>query len=248
MKLLVDFGNTRLKWALLESGGRLVPGGVFAHEGVGLAVALGAHWSALGSPGAVLVASVVAPSHEAEFAAFVRERFDLAVEFARSPRAALGIVNAYAEPQRLGVDRFLALAALHADRAGAQVLAGVGTALTLDALDAGGRHLGGLIAPSPTLARKAVRDATARVGGAAGALCEFAGNSADALHSGTIYGAVALIERFCASASCRLGTRVRLALTGGGVEELAALLPDAERRHDLVLRGLALWATADARP
>src|SRR5690606_21884701 len=163
MKLLVDFGNTRLKWAT-GTGGRFVPGGVFAHADLELAETLRADWSAPPRPGAVLVASVAAPAREAELAAFVRERFDLGAEFLVSPRRALGIETMYAQPERLGIDRFLSLAALHAAQPRAQVLASVGTALTLDALDAGGRHVGGLIAPSPALARHAIATGTARVG------------------------------------------------------------------------------------
>jgi len=152
--------------------------------------------------------------------------------------------NAYAEPARLGVDRFLGLVAAHAEVTGPCVLAGCGTALTLDALDADGTHLGGLIAPSPTLMLDALAGATARLARPERArVGEIADNTADALQSGTKLAAVALIERFLARAGDRFGARATLVLTGGGSADLSALLAPAHRvEPDLVLRGLARFA------
>src|SRR3546814_11073540 len=66
-------------------------------------------------------------------------------------------------PSRLGVDRFLALLGAHARGVGATMVVGVGTALTVDWLDADGRHRGGRIAPSPTLMRDALHARAARL-------------------------------------------------------------------------------------
>ncbi len=247
MKLLVDLGNTRLKWATLARG-ELRAGGVFAHGREPLEAALRAEWADLRGVEGVLVASVVAPAREAELDARVRERFGGHARFVRTPAAALGVRNAYAEPARLGVDRFLALAALHGERARAQVLVSVGTALTVDALDAGGRHHGGLILASPRLMREAVLGNTARVDVLGGRWSEMPDNTVDAVVSGSLYAALGAIERFLAAATPRLGGAPALVLTGGGAEELAPLLPDAERAHDLVLRGLARWAAEESAP
>jgi type III pantothenate kinase len=241
MNLLIDFGNTRLKWALWQ-GGRRAMGGVFAHRETTLEAALSGNWIALPRPRAIFVASVVKPEMERVLAALVESHFDRSPEFVRSPAAALGIANAYPDPARLGVDRFLALAALHAVAQRAQILVSCGTALTLDALAADGRHLGGLIAPSPALMRRALNDATARVGDASGQLVEIADNTADAAYSGCILAVVALIERFRTQVSMRLGGPVAVVGDGGGIDEWLPLLPDVERGRDLVLRGLALWA------
>ena len=241
MRLLVDYGNTRLKWALDGSHG-IEPGAAFAHAGHAGEAALAGLWSTLPRPQSIHVASVVDAAREAALRSALVARFDREVEFVRSPPAALGIVNAYREPARLGVDRFLALAAVHAEAARAQVLVGCGTALTLDALDASGHHLGGLILPSPTLMRRALGVATARVGEAGGRLVEIAGDTADAAWSGPALAAVAVVERFRAEVARRLGSAVALVGDGGGLDEWRHLLPDLERAHDLVLRGLALWA------
>lgn len=242
MKLLVDLGNTRLKWATVKNG-RLQVGGVFAHVGKPLLLDLRAGWAELSRVDAVLVASVVAPAREEELDAFVRERFDLAADFVRSPLVAFGVRNAYVEPGRLGVDRFLALAALHVQQPRARVLASVGTALTLDALGADGVHHGGLIIPGPHMMREALLAGTARVGGVDGHYVEMPRTTADAVTSGTLYASAGAIERFRVAAQRVLGSEPVLTLTGGGAEQIASLVAPVERAHDLVLHGLALWAT-----
>lgn len=246
MKLLVDLGNTRLKWATLKNRHMQVAG-VFAHVGKPLHADVRTGWAELAQVGAVCVASVVAPSREKELDALVRERFGLHAQFVRSPAAALGVRNGYAEPGRLGVDRFLALAALHAQQPRAQVLASVGTALTLDALGADGVHHGGLIMPSPHLMREAVMAGTARVGSVDGDYRDMPRSTADALFSGSLVAAAGAIDRFRVAAQRALGAVPALTLTGGGAEEIAPLIAGAERANDLVLRGLALWA-ADSPP
>lgn len=241
MKLLVDFGNTRLKWASLANG-KFVPGGVFAHADLDLAETLRTNWSALPRQTSVLVASVASSEQEAELCKFVRERFDIDAELLASPRRALGIETVYAKPERFGIDRFLSLAALHAQHPRAQVLASVGTALTLDALDADGRHIGGLIAPSPAMMRHALATGTARVGEAEGRFTTFADNTADAVHSGTLLSAITLTREFHAQASRHFAHDTLLVFTGGGSADLHTHLPSAESRPNLVLQGLAVWA------
>ena len=247
MALLIDIGNTRLKWALVESGATWARGAL-AHAGSDIAEALDREWASVAPPQRILVASVASLALDVEVETVARRRFGVDPEFLRSPAAALGIRNAYPEPQRLGIDRFLGLAALHATRATPQVLVGVGTAMALDALDADGTHLGGWIVPSPALMRDSVLARTARVGSADGHWTEFADNTADGLHSGTIAAASGVVERFCANAARQFQTWPAVVLTGGGADEIAARLPGVERRADLVLEGLALWASAAESP
>ncbi len=246
MKLLIDLGNTRLKWALWDAGRRLM-GGVFAHVDTSLEAALSNNWTALPKPEAIVVASVVKSAQEQELTRLLESHFDQAAEFVRSPAHALGIRNAYAEPERLGVDRFLGMATLHNASPRAQILVSCGTALTLDALTSAGQHLGGLIAPSPALMRRALGTATARVGEEAGELVEMADNTADAAWSGCVLSSVALIQRFRGQVSQRVGTPVAVVGDGGGLDEWLALMPDVERGRDLVLRGLALWSEREQR-
>lgn len=241
MNLLIDFGNTRLKWALDDAGLSAIRG-TFAHAGAPLAAVLGSQWQALPRPDGIFVASVVDPARERELAEFARQRFGLAMQILRSPAAALGVRNAYAEPQRLGIDRFLAMVAAQARAPRVQVLASVGTALTVDALLADGEHLGGFIVPGPALMRQAVSAGTARVDAEDGRYRDWPNSTADGVVSGALQAAAGAIERFRTALARRSGSRVALIVSGGGSEELLPLLEDAEHGHDLVLHGLALWA------
>lgn len=241
MRLLLDLGNTRLKWAVQDDRG-----GWFAHAAVAwqddVPAALADAWRGIALPPA-FGASVVESAREELVARSVRACGG-DVTWLRTPAVACGVRNAYAEPARLGVDRFLAMVAARADGLGACVLAGVGTALTLDALDADGRHLGGLIAPGPQLMRQALLGATAQVRPVrAGTIHELADNTADAVRSGCWLAAAALVERFVAQVTPRLASVPTVSLSGGDAEPLAALLALPVRRtHDSVLRGLAVWA------
>jgi type III pantothenate kinase len=247
MHLLIDLGNTRLKW-VLASPSTMHARGAFAHTGASIAPALEHEWADLPAVQRICVASVASLGLDTEIEELARQRFGIVPEFLRSPATALGIRNAYPEPHRLGIDRFLALAAARATAPRAQVIVGVGTAMTLDALDVDGTHIGGWIVPSPALMRDAVLARTARVEVSDGHLIDFADNTADALHSGSLHAASGAVERFCANAARRFQTWPAVILTGGGADELAPLVPGAERRSDLVLDGLALWATAAESP
>ena len=243
-RLLLDLGNTRLKWALHRDGGWRANGAVAWDDDV--AGTLADAWSSQPRPEAVFGASVVDAPREVLVAACVADAFGREPRWLRTPAEACGVRNAYAEPQKLGVDRFLAMVAARADGLAPCVLAGAGTALTLDALAADGRHLGGLIAPGPRLMQQSLLGATAQVRPAhAGTIVEAADNTADAVASGCWLAAAALVERFAARMAPALGGAPALRLGGGDAEALLPLLTvPALLAHDSVLHGLAAWAAA----
>lgn len=245
MRLLLDLGNTRVKWALQQGDGVWLARGAVAWAD-DPAATLAEAWLAQPAPTEVFGASVVDAAREADVAAQVRAVFSREPVWLRSPAEACGVRSAYAEPDRLGVDRFLAMLAAHAEGLSPCVLVGVGTALTLDALDAGGRHLGGLIAPGPQLMQQALHGATVRVHTPEpGVLRDVADNTADAVVSGCWGASVALVERFVHRMSPRLGGAPQLLLGGGDAAVLAsALALPATVIDDTVLRGLAVWTGA----
>ncbi len=244
VKLLLDLGNTRLKWALVQAGQWLDRGAQVWDENV--PAALTCRWREQAVPIQVLGASVVDDRREAQINAVIAALFGLEVTWLHTPAYGCGVHNAYGEPQKLGVDRFLSMvAARHADRLPC-VLVGIGTTLTLDALSRDGQHLGGLIAPGPHLMQRSLLGATVRVrpGGGSGKVCEVADNTADAMASGCRLAAVALIERFTARmVPSRLGTDAVLLLHGGDTELILPWLTRPARHvSDSVLCGLAVWA------
>ncbi|MET0332198.1 MAG: type III pantothenate kinase [Dyella sp.] len=246
MKLLLDLGNTRLKWALRQDASWLAQGAVAWEEDV--EAVLADAWLTLPAANAVWAASVVDPAREAQVGAVVDRRGWPTPQWVRTPAEGCGVRNGYAQPQWLGVDRFLALVAAHAHYRSACVVVGVGTALTLDALDQHGQHLGGLIAPGPRLMQQSVLGATVQVRPAGeGAITDAADNTADGLYSGCWQASAALIERFVTRMTPRLGGRPLLALGGGDAVPLRVLLEyPSVLLDDGVLQGLALWASAQA--
>lgn len=238
---LFDLGNTRLKYAPLHEDG-IGPVSGTAHAAGGL----DPEWlEALPLRiDTAVVASVASPALRAVLLDALAAR-GAQVIAARTHAVLDGLTIAYADPARLGVDRFLALLAARAESPGPVVVAGVGTALTIDLVDVDGRHLGGRIAPSPTLMREALHRRVAQLAPAGGTYAEFALDTDDALASGCEGAAVALVERSLVEATARVGGRPALLLHGGGARELHAHLPTARMRPDLVLDGLARWYRAN---
>lgn len=238
---LFDLGNTRLKYARLEAG-RIGEVSAVAHrDGAFGQAAL----DGLPSGAAAYLASVASEALTGQLLLALTARFGrLSRARTQATFGAVGI--AYAVPERLGVDRFLALVGAHARGDGDALLVGVGSALTIDLIDAAGTHRGGRIAPSPALMREALHARAAQLPPSGGRYAEFAADTDDALASGCEGAAIALVERSLAHARQTLGRSPRLLLHGGGGEALRMHLPMAESAPALVLEGLARWADVDA--
>jgi type III pantothenate kinase len=237
---LFDLGNTRLKCAALDAGGRV--GEVFAlpHAAADLEAALDGVLPQ-GRIDVAHVASVADASLRVSLLAALAAR-SRRIEVARTQARFAGVEIAYARPHRLGVDRFLALLAAHAQRRAPVLVCGVGTALTLDLVDADGRHVGGRIAPSPTLMREVLHARAAHLPVEGGEYALFARDTDDALASGCLGSAIALVEQSLRQARAQLSAEPVLVLHGGGAEALAPHLPMATLLPSLVLDGLAIWA------
>lgn len=236
MNLLLDIGNSRAKWARAD-GAELLETGTVPHRGV-------TDWPAAlpeERPEAVWVSSV---AHETVPAALVRHteiRWGLRPHIVRSAAEACGIRNAYRHPECLGVDRWLACIGAFHRGAGSVLVADAGTALTLDLVDTGGRHRGGLIAPGLSTMRNAIAgDTRIRVEPEDYDLSWLADDTGPAVALGTLQAALSLIEN-----ARRTLAPDRLLLTGGEAGCLAPHLDAGwEQAPDLVLEGLARLAVA----
>ncbi|MCW5581699.1 MAG: type III pantothenate kinase [Luteimonas sp.] len=235
---LFDLGNSRLKFAPLLADGSVGDMVGIEHDGTGFADGWEARLPA--RIDAAHVASVAAPGLRAGLLDVFAARSGR-IGLASTQRRWHGLEIAYAEPARLGVDRFLALLAAHA-RGGAWLVVGVGTALTVDLVDGAGRHHGGRIAPSPALMREALHARARQLPAQGGTYREFADDTDGALASGCLGAALALVERSRDAARHLLGAAPSLLLHGGGAAALSPHLVDAVTDPMLVLRGLARWA------
>lgn len=241
---LFDLGNSRLKCAPLCEGrvGEGAVGEVLVVDHDGDEFDSG--WVECLPPqiDTAFVASVATPSLNAGLLDALAQRC-VRISLARTQRAFSGIRIAYDDPRKLGVDRFLVLLAAHARAPGPWLAVGIGTALTIDLLDADGRHRGGRIAPSPTLMREALHARAPHLPSSGGAYAEFADDTAAALASGCEGAALALIARSVDAATKQLGIAPRVLLHGGGAHELWPRVDVAAFAPALVLEGLAQWAT-----
>jgi len=242
--LLVDVGNTRIKWR--PAGADRVEADL--HAG-GLAAVLAARWAALPAPRRVLAASVAGAEHDRTLADWVAARWSLPVEFIVARAHQAGVRNGYDEPARLGADRWAALIGAHHGYPGPACVVDCGTAVTIDALTADGEFLGGVILPGLALAREALTARTPiREVDAPVADC-FARATAPAVAAGTLYGLAGAIERVAREQGARLGPATRLLLTGGDGERLRPYLDGrlpyaVVAAPALVLKGLAVIASA----
>ena len=178
----------------------------------------------------------------------VAKTWEIEPQFVQSTRAAGGIRNSYAEPAQLGVDRWLAMIGSRSLEQGAICVVSVGTAMTIDGIDAGGRHLGGVIVPGPDLMVSSLLHNTsdiaqrARRGTTSGRV--FADNTLGAIRQGAEHALAALIERSVHAMRDELGEAPHLLLTGGACERVERAIGLTYRIvPDLVLRGLAALAT-----
>lgn len=239
MKLLVDIGNTRLKWALADAGA-LKAGEAMDYRLPEFAEKLAQAWTNIECPHQLVIASVAATAvFNVVTQIFCRLCPDSDVFVVQSSAHALGVHNAYQQPERLGVDRWLAMIAAHRHYPGNVCIIDCGTAITVDVLKSDGRHLGGLICPGLMTMRKSlVSDAAALEFDDSIATLEVASNTQAAIANGILMAATGLIS----ATLQRLREDCRLLVTGGDAKLLAAEFPLAIVDEDLVFKGLAAFA------
>lgn len=157
--LQLDVGNSSAKWRLVEAGAVLARGRWVAAD----EESHGALFGLECTPGAIWIASVADHEQETELADRLRRQWSLEPWFAHTSARAGDVVNSYREPALMGVDRWLAMIAARARNSGRLCVVDAGSALTIDIVDAAGRHEGGYIVPGPELMERALLLDTQRV-------------------------------------------------------------------------------------
>ena len=254
MILLIDAGNSRIKWGCLV-GGMLQPGEAIAHHGEVTDIqVLSLAWVPLPRPERIIAVNVLGSDFGEALEAWVEETWGLAIEFVTAQANACGVVNAYHEPARLGADRWASLIAAHRLCDGTACVIDCGTALTIDVLAQDGEHLGGLIVPGLSLMRHALIERTAGIRPVAGldpdpdtGVSLLARDTAGGVMGGTLYALVAAIDRIAEDIRATMATEVECLLTGGDAGMVRTLLTGVYRYEpDLVLKGLAVVAGDEA--
>lgn len=249
MNLLIDAGNSRLKWAMTTTGG---PASVWhASDGMtydgDLTTALSTSWGMLARPRRVVIASVTAPSRTQEIMTWVERHWQLSVHEVKAQAALLGIKNGYTDPTQLGSDRWAALIGARHLVSGATCVIDCGTALTIDALAASGEFLGGIIFPGLRSAQRCLEERAYGVGRIEDSAMSvkldknYIGRStAEGVAAGAFLGLLGAIERTIQEYQIVLGQDMKILLTGG---DAAVLMPSLRYpvmlAPDLTLQGLA---------
>ncbi|MFL9887217.1 type III pantothenate kinase [Paraburkholderia agricolaris] len=255
--LLIDAGNSRIKWALVKPDGTQIAAGALAHGGTDQP-----DWSSLPTPGGAWLSNVAGESVAARIAALLDTHWpQLPRTTIRACAQQCGVTNSYTAPDTLGSDRWAGLIGAHAAFPRENLLiATFGTATTLEALRADGCFVGGLIAPGWTLMMRSLGEHTAQLptldANAARGLLDadstsggerhgpfFATDTPRSLSAGCTLAQAGLIERMWRDLQDEWQVPVQLVVSGGAVDEVTSALKVPHTRHDsLVLSGLALIA------
>ena len=233
MDLLLDAGNTRLKWGLWGAAGWHGQGAIALAALDELAGVL----AAAGPVRRVLGANVAGAEVAARLAGLLAAR-SLEPEWIRPVESAFGVHNRYLDPSRLGADRWAALIGARALHGAAALVVTSGTATTADVLHGAGVFQGGVILPGLDLMRSSLARDTAQLPLADGRFDPLPRRTVDAIASGCLHAQRGAIERMFRLVEAETGAVCLL--NGGAAGSLAPLLDIPLRQVDnLVLEGLA---------
>ncbi len=242
--LALDVGNTRLKWAQYEApvaGARLLAHGAVFLENIDKLAE--DEWSALPAPTAVL-GCVVAGDAIKRRVAEQMELWDVSPRWVVSSAQEAGLSNGYDHPARLGADRWVAMIGAH-HRLLARgirkpcVVVMVGTAVTVEAIDADGRFLGGIILPGHGIMLRALESGTAGLHVPTGEVRDFPTNTSDALTSGGTFAIAGAVQRMVENLTRHCGEAPECIMTGGAGWKMApAMSGHFELVESLIFDGL----------
>ena len=253
--LAIDIGNTRLKWAQYESatpGARLLAHGAEFLDNIDK-LADGV-WSELTPPtrmlGCVVAGEAVKRRIEEQL-----ELWDIDPQWVVASADEAGLHNDYDHPTRLGADRWVAMiGAWHRMLAQENqqprpvVVSMVGTAVTIEAIDARGHFLGGLILPGHGIMLRALESGTAGLHVPTGEVRAFPTNTSDALTSGGTFAIAGAMEHMVNKLRAHCGAEPRCFMTGGAGWKMApSLSVPFELVDNLIFDGLLRMAHARAQ-
>lgn len=239
--LLLDMGNTNLKWGLVDEQG-FTYGGACPVQDEFLISLFQNDWSTL-LPETVLVASVQSNDFQQLLGDQLEANWGRSPEFIIAGKQACGVKNSYAKPETMGSDRWVAMLSAFNLIKGPVCVVSCGTAITVDVVDKQGQHRGGLILPGYDLMQQSLQSGTAMEFNTEEieSRHDLLGQSTDACTAGGIRGSVsALVERVYHDRTKEM-TGLQLILTGGGAQRLSEDLSiSAQIEPYLILKGLAL--------
>lgn len=238
MILDLDFGNSSIKWQLTDSASsqQLARG-----KAQSLEVVIEQLMVQELQPRSSRISLVNSrKKHAQSYRQLLQQAFACQVYFAEVTGQQAGLRNGYRNPERLGVDRWLAMLAGWQRYQQALMVIDAGTAITVDLITADGEHLGGCIAPGLQLLKEGL-SAGSGLDLPSSELAEpYGQDTADCMAVGVSCMFDAFILRQCELAKDSLGKGYKTLVTGGDASRVAQLLAADWCCPDLVLHGLAV--------
>jgi len=244
--LVFDAGNSYLKWGIVEDGeihksGRISHGKLRQTGFSALTTRLPRR------AGRAMVSNVAGTAFATRLSSVIGLHCGIDVQIARCEKQAYGVANGYTQPRKLGVDRWAAMIGARHEFRTALCVVDAGTAITIDALDNTGTHVGGQILPGLDMMMASLDRNTSDIAAASGKPAEpgpgmgvFGRRTADAVRSGAMAAAAGAIE-FSARRLREHGMRVKIVLTGGDASRILKQLNNKViHRPHLVLSGLVV--------
>lgn len=242
--LVIDIGNTRLKWGWFDSNGLLI-GDPVVHKGADVEPYLEEKWTFAVAPRKVVISCVANDDVLIRVINWLQEHWQINAERFVSPEQHGGLRNAYEDPERLGSDRWLAMFEAYQMLKTTVCVVDCGSAITIDAIDSQGQHLGGLILPGFNAMRSSLGQNTNLLVDSVDASANFqlANSTQKAIAMGTSYAISSLVMKTISWLEQETSDAVQCIITGGDAEKLSAIL---EYKHivdkDLVIKGLVRTA------
>ncbi|MGH8671795.1 MAG: type III pantothenate kinase [Burkholderiales bacterium] len=232
--LLVDAGNSRVKWGAHDGDAWLQQGVV---ENVDIA-RLSEAWKAY-TPPQLMVVSNVAGEKVRSALRVLSGRWAVDPHWVQPKAAQCGVCNRYEAAEKLGADRWAALIGAWNLFQRSCLIVNVGTAMTVDALSDEGVFLGGIIVAGPDLMRAALSSKAPVIGQPRGKFASFPTNTADAVYSGAWMALSGAVERMLSEMQQSEMRQPLCVLSGGAAALLQTRLNVPTRIvENLVLEGL----------
>ena len=242
--LALDVGNTRLKWA--HYAAPVVGSPVLAHGAVFLEnidKLADEEWCNLPTPSHIL-GCIVAGDAVKRRVEEQMEHWDVQPRWVVSSAQEAGVTNGYDHPARLGADRWVAMIGARHRLLGRGirkpcVVVMVGTAVTVEAIDASGKFLGGIILPGHGIMLRALESGTAGLHVPTGEVKDFPTNTSDALTSGGTFAIAGAVQRMVENTTRHCGEAPECIMTGGAGWKMApSMSVNVELVEGLIFDGL----------
>ena len=249
MNLLIDIGNSRIKWCLYNSlENEFGLEGAMLRDKAELPALFSEHWGSLDKPDRVVISNVSGQQLAEIIDAWIDKEWQIKTEYVKTEVFSHGVTNAYSDYLELGVDRWMAIIAAwqrFQEEGKAVCVVDCGTATTIDGISASGQHLGGFIIPGYTTMQEMLVNNTSDIEIARKTLpsTNFCSSTEAGVNSGCYLATISIIDRVVTSMQDEFGKQINCIITGGNAELFVEQLAGKyEYEPKLVLHGLAMFS------